>query len=421
MQILRCLYRLLVAVLVGISMPLFADIIPLSMKDAIDKALQYSASLKSQQSYVSAATFNKYASYANFLPVMTSAYSYSFNAPSLSQEYSLNSINVSASMNLFRGFIDYLTTAESSENLARQKFTLHSIRANIILNTKLAYIRILQNKALLRTAEESSRLFADQFKKANSFYQQGLRAKNEVLTMQLQLSNANISLENAKMNLVYALNELGNLIGEKVEIGQIEEIKEVKLIEYDKRDLIAQILTNNPDYLFVKSQLESARIAFKTTKGQFLPQLDLVGQKFWYIDGAGAANSYYGLQSQVRFNVTLNLFNGLRDGFTYQTKRYDVLALTHHLKQYERNVELQIDGLLRDYANAKSQLIISQNSLKEAKENYIIINNRYLQNLSTYTELINAQLLLTTMQTNIDQARYNIISIQSNIQRLTNP
>ena len=158
MQILRRLYRLLVAVLVGISMPLFADIIPLSMKDAIDKALQYSASLKSQQSYVSAATFNKYASYANFLPVMTSAYSYSFNAPSLSQEYSLNSINVSASMNLFRGFIDYLTTAESSENLARQKFTLHSIRANIILNTKLAYIRILQNKALLRTAEESSRI-----------------------------------------------------------------------------------------------------------------------------------------------------------------------------------------------------------------------------------------------------------------------
>lgn len=393
----------------------------LSMQEAIQKALDYSAQIKSRQSYVSAATYNKYTTYANFLPVVNAGYSYSFNSPSISPDYSLNSFNVSASMNLFRGFIDYLKYSESNQNLARQKLTLHSNKANVVLSTKLAFIRILQSKALLITAQESAKLLNEQLKKANSFYQQGLRAKNEVLTMQLQLSTAKISLENAQMNLKYALNELSNLIGEEVDEKSIEEIEDVKLYEYDRLELVRQILVNNPDYLLLKSQLESAQIAFKTTKGQFLPQVDLVGTKYWYIDGAGAANTYYGLQSQVRLNVTLNLFNGLKDGFAYQTKRYDVFALKHNLAQYERNAALQIDALLRDYENAKSQLNISQISLNQAKENYTIINNRYLQNLSTYTELINAQLLLTTMQTNINQARYNIISIQSNIERLANP
>lgn len=393
----------------------------LSMQEAIDKALRYSAKVQSQKSYVSAATYNKYSTYANFLPTLSSAYMYSFNAPSLSPSYMLNDVNLNASLNLFRGFKDYLTTKESSQNLARQNLLLHSAKADVVLNTRLAYIKILQSKALLNTAQESVRLLGEQLKKADSFYQQGLRAKNEVLTMQLQLANSTISLESAKMNLAYALNELGNLLGESIALEHIQEIQSVQLHEYDKRELLSQTLLHNPDYLFTKSQVESAQIAFKTAKAQFLPQLDLTGVKHWYIDGLGAANNYYGLQSQVRLNFTLNLFNGLRDGFVYQVKKHDVFALTHNLTQYERNLALQLDGLLRDYSTAISQLRISESSLDKAKENYKITNNRYLQNLSTYTELINAQLLLTSMQTNINQARYNIVSIQSRIERLANP
>lgn len=407
----------IISILIASALSLSA----LSMQEAIDKALQYSAKIQSQKSYISAATYNKYSTYANFLPVVGSAYMYSFNAPSLSPSYMLNDINLSASLNLFRGFKDYLTTKESSQNLKRQNLLLHSAKADVVLNTRLAYIKILQSKALLNTAQESVRLLGEQLKKADSFYQQGLRAKNEVLTMQLQLANANISLESAKMNLAYALNELGNLLGESITLEQVEEIQSVQLHEYQKQTLISQILARNPDYLITKSQVQSAQIAFKTAKAQFLPQLDLTGVKHWYVDGMGAANSYYGLQSQVRLNLTFNLFNGLRDGFVYQVKKHDVFALTHNLTQYERNLALQLDGLLRDYATAISQLRISQDSLDKAKENYKITNNRYLQNLSTYTELINAQLLLTSMQTNINQARYNIVSIQSRIERLANP
>ena len=324
-------------------------------------------------------------------------------------------------MNLFRGFSDYLNFAEARENFTRQNLGLSSVRADIILATKLAYIKVLQNRALLETASESARLLEEQLKKANSFYQQGLRAKNEVLTMQLQLSNAKITLESAKMNLAYALAELANLLGQSVENEEISEIDEVEIMEYDKVELLSIALNNNPDYLSQKSRTQSANIEFRRAMGTFLPQVDLVGVKYWYMDGAGQASSNYGLQSQVRINVSLNLFNGLKDGFSYQVKRYDVLASKATLSQYERNLELSLDSLLRDYKNAKSQFQIAQDSLQKAKENYQIINNRYLQNLSTYTELINAQLLLTTMQTSINQARYNLISIQANIERLSKP
>lgn len=393
----------------------------LNMQEAIHKATAYSARISAQASTLQAARFYKYSTYAAFLPSVSGGYTFSYNAPSLSPIYSLNSLNITASMNLFRGFSDYLNFAEARENFTRQNLGLSSVRADIILATKLAYIKVLQNRALLETASESARLLEEQLKKANSFYQQGLRAKNEVLTMQLQLSNAKITLESAKMNLTYALAELANLLGQSVENEEISEIDEVEIMEYDKVELLSIALNNNPDYLSQKSRTQSANIEFRRAMGTFLPQVDLVGVKYWYMDGAGQASSNYGLQSQVRINVSLNLFNGLKDGFSYQVKRYDVLASKATLSQYERNLELSLDSLLRDYKNAKGQFQIAQDSLQKAKENYQIINNRYLQNLSTYTELINAQLLLTTMQTSINQARYNLISIQANIERLSKP
>lgn len=393
----------------------------LNMQEAITKATEYSAKISAQASTTSAARFYKYSTYAGFLPSLSAGYTFSHNAPSLSPTYSLNSLNITANMNVFRGFSDYLNFAEARQNLARQNLSLSSVKADIILSTKLAYIKVLQNRALLATASESAKLLEGQLKKADSFYQQGLRAKNEVLTMQLQLSNANITLESAKMNLNYALAELSNLLGISINDEEVSEIDTIDLIEYNKDNLLSLALNNNPDYLSQKSRLESANIEFRRAKGAFLPQVDLVGVKYWYIDGAGQASANYGLQSQVRLNVSLNLFNGLKDGFSYQVKRYDVLASKSTLSQYERNLELSLESLLRDYQNAKHQFQIAQDSLQKAKENYQIINNRYLQNLSTYTELINAQLLLTTMQTSINQARYNLISIQANIERLSNP
>lgn len=393
----------------------------LNMQEAITKATEYSAKISAQASTTSAARFYKYSTYAGFLPSLSAGYTFSHNAPSLSPTYSLNSLNITANMNVFRGFSDYLNFAEARQNLARQNLSLSSVKADIILSTKLAYIKVLQSRALLATASESAKLLEGQLKKADSFYQQGLRAKNEVLTMQLQLSNANITLESAKMNLNYALAELSNLLGISINDEEVSEIDSIDLIEYNKDNLLSLALNNNPDYLSQKSRLESANIEFRRAKGAFLPQVDLVGVKYWYIDGAGQASANYGLQSQVRLNVSLNLFNGLKDGFSYQVKRYDVLASKSTLSQYERNLELSLESYLRDYQNAKHQFQIAQDSLQKAKENYQIINNRYLQNLSTYTELINAQLLLTTMQTSINQARYNLISIQANIERLSNP
>ncbi len=393
----------------------------ISLEEAINKAVEHSAKLEAQRHYTQTATYQKYTSFSAFLPTLNTNYIYSYNIPSVSKEYALNTFNLVGRVNIFKGFQDYIAIKESKKNLERKNLDLKNTFADVRLQAKLAYISILQTKALLQTSLESKTLLTQQLKKANSFYQQGLRAKNEVLTMELQLSSAIITFESAKQNLEYALNALSNLIGMRVNIDDIEEIKEVQIYEYKEQDLLTQALRNNPNYLYLKSQLESARLALKSAIGSFLPQLDISGVKYWYIDGAGAANYTYGLQSQIGLNVSLNLFNGLSDGWQYQIKRYELLAMQNNLTQYARDLELDLYALLRDYESAKHQLKIAQDSLKKAKENYTIINNRYLQNISTYTELINAQLLLTSMQTNINQARYNIISIQSNIERIVNP
>ncbi len=414
--------KILESVAFWLGIALVAQTFGLSMQEAIDKALDYSAKVESKRNLLQTATYQKRSSLSTFLPTFSANYVYSYYDYPGVTDYLVNAFNISGNINVFRGFKDYLSFKESDQNLARKRLDLQNSLADIKLQTKLAYIQILQAKALLQTATESKNLLFSQLQKANSFYQQGLRAKNEVLTMELQHSSALITFQSAKQNLNYALNALSNLIGTQVKINEIQEINKVAINEYDLKDLLSQALSNNPDYLYIKSQLESAKLALRSATANFLPQLDISGVKYWHVNDVNPVRyTYSSLQSQIGLNISWNLFNGLNDKWQHQIKRYDLLSMQNDLAQFQRDLELSLHSLLRDYESAKHQLKIAQDSLKRAKENYTIINNRYLQNLSTYTELIDAQLLLTSMQTNINQARYNIVSIQSNIERIVNP
>ena len=414
--------KILESVAFWLGIALVAQSFGLSMQEAIDKALDYSAKVESKRNLLQTATYQKRSSLSAFLPTFSANYVYSYYDYPGVTDYLVNAFNISGNINVFRGFKDYLSLKESDQNLARKRLDLQNSLADIKLQTKLAYIQILQAKALLQTATESKNLLFSQLQKANSFYQQGLRAKNEVLTMELQHSSALITFQSAKQNLNYALNALSNLIGTQVKINEIQEINKVAINEYDLKDLLSQALSNNPDYLYIKSQLESAKLALRSATANFLPQLDISGVKYWHVNDVNPVRyTYSSLQSQIGLNISWNLFNGLNDKWQHQIKRYDLLSMQNDLAQFQMDLELSLHSLLRDYESAKHQLKIAQDSLKRAKENYTIINNRYLQNLSTYTELIDAQLLLTSMQTNINQARYNIVSIQSNIERIVNP
>ncbi|PAF47539.1 hypothetical protein BKH46_03685 [Helicobacter sp. 12S02634-8] len=391
----------------------------LSIEQAIDDAIKNSDKIKSQNYLYSQSQSITKSKLAALMPKVDFGYIFSYNLPGASPNYFLNSFNLTGKYNLFNGFKDYYALKDSKQAQKTQNYTLETNIAAVSYDTKVAYISILQAIDTLKIAQSTKKLLEAQKQKAQQFYNQGFRSKNEVLSVEVLIANADITLKSTQLNLQYFEHTLKMLTG--VDFNPLE-LQDIALPnqDFDRDTLYNKMLSENPDYLYLQSLLASANIETHIAKGAFLPIIDLVGTKFWYINGGSIARTSYALQSQARIVFSWNIFNGLSDSYNYQAKKLYYLSLASKIDQYKKDLRIQIDKIMNEFELAKEQFKVATIALKQAEENYRIINNRYAQNIATYTELLNAQYLLSNAKTNITQSKYEIAISLAKIDRLLN-
>ncbi|PAF53978.1 hypothetical protein BKH42_03150 [Helicobacter sp. 13S00482-2] len=392
----------------------------LDINEAIDMAVKNSDKVR-EEGYLFRQTQSITKSkLSNLMPKLDLGYIFSYNIPGNASTYFLNSFNITGKYNLYNGFKDYYGIKDSKESEITQNYILQSSIADVILQTKIAYISVLQALDSLKIAQESKKLLEAQKQKAQQFFNQGFRAKNEVLSVEVLLANANIALKSAELNLDYSKDMLSTLVSSSINPTNLKNINAVTDIVFDKNEILEKILQANPDYLKLQSLLKSAEFQVDIARGSFMPTVDVVATKFWYINGGNIARTTYGLQSQARIVFGWNVFDGLHTHYTYQAKKLYYLSILSRINQYKKDIKNDINKVFNEFELAKQQYSLASVSLKQAQENYRITNNRYVQNIATYTELLNAQFLLNTAKTNIIQSKYETAIAVSKIDRLLN-
>ena len=83
----------------------------------------------------------------------------------------------------------------------------------MILSVKTSYINYLNAKNALATYESAYELFKEQYKDSQNRYDQGLIAKNDLLQVQVNMSNAKQNVVKAKGDLRVAKYNLSNILG----------------------------------------------------------------------------------------------------------------------------------------------------------------------------------------------------------------
>ncbi|WP_104697581.1 MULTISPECIES: TolC family protein [unclassified Helicobacter] len=392
----------------------------LNLEDVIHIVVSQSPDVKEKIALKQQGNYLKKATYGALMPSIDTGYVFSYNIPSSQRHYTLNSFNIKFNYNLFNGLKDYYAILQAKENTKRLDYNLTKSQAEIVLRAKQAYINILQFQTLLNILQERKKNIESQRNKAQQFVRQGIRAKNESLSMEILLSNTILSIKDTELKLSYQKQTLEKLLNTSFDTKDLEDIDINIHKEINISEIYQNILDQNPDYLNLTSMLDSAKFQNKSDFGNFLPTINLSGTKFWYIGGSNIVSTSYGLQSQIHLSATWNVFNGLRDNNKYQASRVYTLSLQNKIDALKRDLHLQLQDLVRQLMLTKEQFLISTDTLSKAEENYKIVNNRYAQGIATYTELIDAELLLNNARTNIAQAKYGFALLLAQIDYLEN-
>lgn len=387
----------------------FCTLFSISIDEISNITLKHSYKVDAKKLLIEALKQKEKKDILSFLPNISLNYIYSFNAPANRDPYNLNTTNITGTYNLFNGFKDYYTYKKSLNLIQKEENSLRILQSDILLALKSSYINALKAKEQIKVASNTLDLLQAQLNKANQFLLQGLDDKSAVLSVEINLANIKLKQSKAILELNSNLRLLSKLSGIDFKENMLEEIDINKEINLDEDKILEGIYLKN---LRLKElNFSSFNLSYESLvqDANLYPKLELNATKFWYFTGASNASTTYGLQSQIRLNLSYNFLSGANSYVEHQIKKLEYLSLRQEINDLKLNLKEELLNALEEISIAKKELSLAKLTLIKASENYRIINNKYKQNIAKYTELLDAQLLLNNTKSAIVTSKYNII------------
>ena len=249
----------------------------LSLQEAIMLTLQNNQSIKEQEFLLqeSKASYKTYQS--PFYPSFNLNYG-ALKSNRIQRVDKKTSGNFGGNLqyNLFNGFSDIYALKSAKALMESQNYQLEATREDVILLVKSAYIDVLRQEQNVRIAEQSKTLLEEQRRQNADFYRVGLIQKNDLLKIEVELNNTLQNLLTYKSALNYALRNLERYIKMQITKESLEALN-IKDMDLEFNALKVDMLQNRSELLFIDKIIESKRYLTQSAKGNFLPEVEVIG------------------------------------------------------------------------------------------------------------------------------------------------
>jgi outer membrane protein len=392
----------------------------------IEAALEANLGLKQSREEVNAALATKKARTTYFLPTLSARYGYIRRDNPTSQsltgqggestdviinpEEEYNFVT-SFSQPIFTGFTlinQYkiaslgLDVAEISEKLTRQ---------DVILDAKNAYFSILKSQKLMAVAEDTVKQVTAQKEVAENMYQVGMSPLNDLLQSQVQLANDKQRFITAQNNLEITKSQFNTLLRRSVNAPvAIVDILDYTPFEHDVNYCLTQADQNRLELQVADLEVQIAEKDYQLSKGNYFPSIDLTGNwsrlgTEWDVDGGeGISDKKFW---DIRATATWDFWQWGRTRYGVKEKLSRLSQAKYRKENIFDNIELEVKQAFLKTKETEKNITTIEKAIEQAKENLRITEERYKEQVSTTTDVLVAQTLLTETMTNYYNALYD--------------
>ncbi|WP_415328225.1 TolC family protein [Chryseobacterium sp. MMS23-Vi53] len=279
---------------------------------------------------------------------------------------------------------------ESAKYLVEaSKLNTENDKVAIAYNVAQAYNNLFKANQSIKVLEEN--LTASQ-KRDETFLKlenNGVIARNDRLKANLQTSNIELQLLEARNNYNIANINMDLLIGlpetTEIEVDEnyIDEGTDVKPVDF----YVNEAKENRKDVQALAKQRQAAALGTKAAKAENLPSVAFTGG---YV--AADIPKFLTIYNAVNVGVGIsyNLSNIWKKNSAEKQSQARELQLSATNELLNDNIKLDVN---REYQNtdySKKRITVFEKSAEQANENYRITKNKYDNGLATMTELLDA-------------------------------
>lgn len=269
------------------------------------------------------------------------------------------------------------------------KLSTENDKIAIAYNVAQAYNNLFKANQSIKVLEEN--LTASQ-KRDETFLKlenNGVIARNDRLKANLQTSNIELQLLEAKNNYNIANINMDLLLGlpetTEIEVDQnyVDESDDVKPVSF----YLNEARENRKDLQALDQQRKAAELGTKSAKAENLPSIAFTGG---YV--AADIPKFLTIYNAVNVGVGIsyNLSNLWKENSALKQSKAREMQLSATNELLNDNIKLDVN---REYQNSdysKKRITVFEKAAVQANENYRITKNKYDNGLATMTELLDA-------------------------------
>lgn len=294
---------------------------------------------------------------------------------------------------------------ESAKYLVEaSKLTTENDKVAIAYNVAQAYNNLFKASQSIKVLEENLTASTKRDETFLKLENNGVIARNDRLKANLQTSNIELQLLEAKNNYNIANINMDLLLGlpETTEIevdsDYINEKQVVKTVDYYLNT--AQL--NRKDLQALQQQRKAASLGTKAAKAENLPSIALTGG---YV--AADVPKFFTMYNAVNVGIGIqyNLSNLWKKNSSLKQSQAREKQLSATDEMLNDNIKLEVN---REYQNAdyyKQRIAVFEKSSVQANENYRITKNKYDNGLATMTDLLEANAAQITASVGVINAK----------------
>ncbi|QEE51229.1 TolC family protein [Flavobacterium alkalisoli] len=325
-------------------------------------------------------------------------------------------------MPLFSGFKLKNSIEASTDAYNAESFNAAHTKEQIAMQTIVLYVNLYK-------AQESISLIQENLKSANqrvtdftAMEQNGIIARNDLLKAQLQASNIELSLEDAKKRASTINYQLVTLLklqeGTQLEPNSsyFEEASELNTA-ITEQDAINQ----RNDLEALRWQQKASEANMKVAKADYYPTVTLLGG-YAAID----IKNVFQVTNAINFGVgvSYDISNLFKNGKHVKTAASRAEATRQEVEILTDRIKVQVQDALENYNLAIKQNRVYTQAVAQADENYRIVKDKYDNGLSDTNDLLEAdvqqlqaKLNETFSKADITQRYYELLNVSG---KLTN-
>lgn len=401
-----------------------------TLDEAVKEALANNWRLKAKEEKINQAAYAKNQARAEFLPKLSTSYGYarygSLRTTDIQgTKYDVGSLNNyewrgTVTQPIFTGFALISAYRLAELGIDESDLQVELEKLDLALKVKEAYFNILTADMAVETAQKAFEALESHAEVARNFYKVGMIPINDLLQSEVEAGNARHDLIKAQNDARLARANFNAVLSRPVSAEvDVVDIKVHEPRAGDFQEYLEKALRKRPEIKIIENNLLQTDQRIVYTESKNYPE---VAFRWDYIkEGDTPSVSGGSGLEESNWEATVGLtWTFWEWGKTYYAVKQQESVKNELLKtkmDLEENIELQIKDAVLNIQTAEANIPITAKAVEQGEENLRVSQERYKAQVTTSTEVLDAQRYLTSARVFHFNALFQYHLATANLQR----